>query len=168
MKRLLAAAVLIAAFAANAAAESPVKLSLFDQIAWPQTEKANVVIGLIDNNTPAVHGVDLNLFSARTDELRGLQSAWIYNRATDMKGLQYSIVTRTDNAVGVELGVANFAGTFTGLQYGFYNKADNFTGLQLGFVNNINTIDKGLQIGLVNIIHNNGWLPFMVIVNGRF
>ncbi len=55
-----------------------------------------------------------------------------------------------------------------GLQWGFYNQAERLTGLQLGFVNYINRIDKGLQIGLVNIIESNGWLPIMVIVNGRF
>ena len=40
MKKLLTAAVIVAAFAVSAAAESAVKFSLFDQIAWPKTEKA--------------------------------------------------------------------------------------------------------------------------------
>jgi hypothetical protein len=41
------------------------------------------------------------------------------------------------------------------------------TGLQLGIVNIAHQI-RGLQIGLVNIIETGGWLPVMVLVNGRF
>jgi hypothetical protein len=154
MKKLLMAALVMAAFAVNAAAQSPVKFSLFDQIAAPQTEKANLGLGLFYSNTPEVSGLDFNFFVSKVDNLTGVQ---------------LSTVNINDKGRGAHLGFVNYnTGDFTGLQWGFVNYANNFTGLQLGFVNYINTIDKGLQIGLVNIIKNNGWLPFMVIVNGRF
>ncbi|MDR1123323.1 MAG: hypothetical protein LBL61_01670 [Elusimicrobiota bacterium] len=154
MKKLLAAVVIVAAFAVSASAQSPIKFSLFDQVAWPQTEKANLGLGLLYSNTPEVSGLDFNLFVSKVDNLTGVQ---------------LSAVNINDKGQGAHLGVVNYgSGDLTGFQYGFVNYANSFKGLQLGFVNYINTIDKGLQIGLVNVIRNNGWLPFMVIVNGRF
>jgi hypothetical protein len=40
--------------------------------------------------------------------------------------------------------------------------------LQFGIVNRIINIESGLQIGLVNLIENNGHFPGMILVNGRF
>jgi len=154
MKKLMLAAVLVTVFAASAAAESFLKLSLFDTIAWPQTNKANLGIGLIYSNTPEVSGLDFNFIVSKVDNLTGVQ---------------WSIVNINENATGVHLGAVNYSkGDMTGFQWGWVNCAGNFKGLQLGLVNYINTIDKGLQIGFVNIIKNNGLLPVMVIVNGRF
>ena len=68
MKKLLAVFALLTVLGLNSYA-SPFKLSLFGDIAVPQTEQANVVLGLIDNHTPTVKGVDLNFISARADEL---------------------------------------------------------------------------------------------------
>lgn len=198
MKKLITAAFLIAAFAAVSYAQSnPVKLSLYDQIAWPKTDSANVVLGLVDNNTQEVYGADLNLISARAEVMHGFQWAFIYNRANEMtgvhgalytvaqevtgmqwgfvnvadevKGVQWGFVNLSkDNLLGVQLGLVNIAQEAQGVQFGFFNQAQRFSGLQLGFVNNIKTIDKGLQIGLVNLIQNNGYFPGMILVNGRF
>lgn len=197
MKKLLAVFALVAVLGLNAAAQSPVKLSLYDDIAWPQTSKANVVLGLVDNNTPTVHGLDWNFISARSEEMYGLKGALayvrsyelrgvqgaIYNSAKEVIGAQFGLLNVADTVTGVQwglvnvsdrevtgaqLGAVNFAQSMTGFQWGLYNQAQNFKGLQLGFVNNITSIDRGLQIGLVNIIKNGGWFPGMVLVNGRF
>jgi hypothetical protein len=40
-------------------------------------------------------------------------------------------------------------------------------GLRIGLVNWAGSVQRGLQIGLANIIERDGWLPFMVIVNGK-
>lgn len=154
MRKLLMAVVFVAAFAASASADSFLKLSLFDQIAWPHTEKANLGLGLLYSNTPEVSGLDLNLFVSNVDTLTGVQ---------------WSLVNINENAKGINLGAVNYnKGDMSGFQWGWVNYANNFRGLQLGLVNYINTIDKGLQIGFVNIIKNNGFLPVMVIANGRF
>ncbi len=198
MKKL-ALAVMAVCFAAGAAfAESPIKLSLYDQIAWPTPSQTNVVLGIIDSNTPTVHGIDWNFISARNEELRGWQASWIYARTNDGIGLQGALYAkagtflgvqggllgRSESFTGVQWGFINWTeadmlgvqwgavnvaqGTAKGVQFGFANYAENFTGLQLGFVNWIENIDQGLQIGLVNVIKNNGWLPAMIFVNGRF
>ncbi|MBO4707062.1 MAG: hypothetical protein J5594_00685 [Elusimicrobiaceae bacterium] len=183
MKKLLVLAVMVATLGVCAAAESPIKLSLYDNIAWPQTNKANIVLGLVDNNTPTVAGVSLAIGSSRVDDLTGASWAWIYARSNNLTGVQWALYDVTNRATGVtfglvnhnkgaftgaQLGFVNLANNMKGLQWGFYNQAETLTGLQLGFVNYINRIDKGLQIGLVNIIESNGWLPIMVIVNGKF
>ena len=54
----------------------------------------------------------------------------------------------------------------TGLQAGFYNQADMIRGVQFGLLNYAHDI-YGLQIGLFNIAEN-GYLPAMVFLNGRF
>ena len=62
----------------------------------------------------------------------------------------------------------NYAGNLEGLQISLVNIAKNFKGLQLGAINYAHNIDRGLQIGLLNIIAHDGWLPALVMVNGRF
>lgn len=198
IKKVLSLAVFIGVLAVSSyAQQSPVKLSLYDQIAWPKTDKANVVLGLIDSNTPTVYGVDWNLISARAEVMHGYQSAFIYNRANEMVGVHGALYTVANEATGLQWGFVNVADAVTGVQWGFvniskdnltgvqaalvnfaqeakgvqfglYNQAESFSGLQLGFVNNIRNIDKGLQIGLVNLIQNNGYFPGMILVNGRF
>ena len=199
MKKLLMLAVMVATLGISAAAaESPIKLSLFDDIAWPKTNKANIVLGLIDSNTPTVEGIALTLGSTRVDNLTGLSWAWFYTRSNNLTGIQFGLYDVTNKATGItfglvnhnkstftgaQLGAVNIAKNMTGVQLGavniadklegvqlgyFFNYAEHLTGLQLALVNYTNRIDRGLQIGLVNIIKNNGWLPVFVIVNGRF
>jgi len=183
MKKLVMLAVLVATLGLSAAAESPIKLSLYDNIAWPKTNNANVVLGIVDANTPTVKGISWVIGSSRVDEMYGWSSAWIYARSNKMRGLQGALYNVTTDAVGLQhglvdinkgtftglkSGLVNLAQDMTGLQWGFYNQAETLSGLQLGFVNNARRVDSGLQIGLVNIIKENGWFPVMVIVNGRF
>ena len=183
MKKLLVLVAMVATLGVAAAAESPIKLSLYDNIAWPKTNHANVVLGIVDANTPTVHGISWVIGSSRADEMYGWSAAYGYARSNKMRGLQGAIYNVTTDAVGIQGGLVDVnKGTFTGLksglvnlgqemkglQYGFYNQAESLTGVQLGLVNNARRVECGLQIGLVNIIKENGWLPVMVIVNGRF
>ena len=183
MKKLLVFVAMVATLGITATAGSPIKLSLYDNIAWPETNKANIVLGLIDSNTPTVEGIALTIGSTRVNNLTGLSWAWIYTRSNNLTGVQFGLYDVTNKATGVtfglvnhnkgsftgaQLGAVNIANNMKGLQLGWFNYSERFTGLQLGFINYVNRIDKGLQIGLVNIIENNGWLPVMVIVNGKF
>lgn len=142
-------------------------------------------------------GVQLDLIYSRVNnDFNGVQNSWIYASAPRFNGVQSSLVDVADSFNGVQWGLANinkqyFAGVqlglvnyaknnFTGMQWGLVNYTDAFTGgqigwvniakdvkgLQFGFVNYTETI-HGLQIGLANIATKN-WLPFMVLVNGRF
>ena len=177
MKKLLALAVLVATLGLTAAAESPIKLSLYDNIAWPKTNHANVVLGLVDANTPTVHGISWVLGSSRADEMHGWSAAYIYARSNEMRGIQGALYNVTTDAIGLEGGLVDVnKGTFTGLktglvnlgqemkgvQYGFYNQAESLTGLQLGFVNNARRMDaaqklkalRHMQITLTQVLLN--------------
>ena len=75
---------------------------------------------------------------------------------------------------GVQWGFFNSVNDLDGMQCGYWlilgvNMAyGDVTGCQIGIVNYANTMVKGLQIGLVNVIANNGWAPVLPIINGNF
>lgn len=156
MKKL---AVLLAAFLCAApvfAGESGVlKLSLWGNKALAVPHNTQVITGIdfgIGSAARSVKGVQLDLVFAKTNELKGVQSA-LLGKAAHVTGAQFNAINLSDSYV-------------TGAQFGLYNRANELHGLQFGFVNKVDTIN-GLQIGLVNIA-GNGYLPVMVIVNGRF
>lgn len=71
----------------------------------------------------------------------------------------------------------NYAGgTLTGFQCGVINYAGTLRGLQLAIVNYAQSVEAGLQIGIVNIMPENRTFsnlpdelaPAMVIVNWHF
>lgn len=162
----------------------PLKFSIFGDTAWPEyISVTNICLGLFDSNTPTVEGLDLNFFSARNEELTGLQMSLIYARSGDMKGVQISFWTAAQSASGVEigfvnndtndltgvqLGIVNLVGELDGAQLGLINKATFVHGLQLGIFNYAERFEGGLQIGLANFIKQDGMLPFMVLINGKF
>ena len=132
MKKLLVLVAIVATLGISAAAESPIKLSLYDNIAWPKTNNTNIVLGLIDSNTPTVKGVALTIGSTRVDNLTGLSWAWIYTRTNNLTGVQWGgLYHVTNNATGLTGGLVNHnKGNLTGVQFGFVNIAKNFTGVE--------------------------------------
>ena len=104
-------------------------------------------------------------------------------------GVQLGALNYTDSFCGLQDGLVNVSGSsFSGLQAGLVNYADDMYGVQcgayfilgvniaggsvygcqLGLVNYAGTMERGLQIGIVNIIARNGWLPVLPIINGNF
>lgn len=170
MRRLvLSAAVLMFSASIFAATASPVKFSLWDHKAWPAN--ADTLKGLelgFGGITPEVIGVQYELVKGVATKVTGAQLG-IWQTTDVLTGVQSGVLTTVNgSAVGAQLGWINFNhGRMHGAQVGIYNQAANLRGVQLGFVNNAAFIEKGLQIGLVNIAKN-GWLPVMVIVNGKF
>ena len=130
------------------------------------------------------------------DRLYGLQLGlvnWNSNEATtgDLRslGIQYGILNYADTFFGLQDGIVNISGgEFTGVQLGFVNYLHDLFGLQcgdyfllginvasgsvhgcqIGLINYADTLESGLQIGVVNIIANKGWLPILPILNGHF
>lgn len=99
----------------------------------------------------------------------------LVNYAGSFCGLQNGLANVTHRAfAGLQDGVINCTDDMYGVQCGFYflvgvNVAyGNVRGCQIGLVNFAETMDSGLQIGLLNIIANQGWLPVLPIVNGHF
>lgn len=157
MKKLvMLAAVLAVAVNVFAAEKSFIKGSIVGPICLPKnvSEVGGLDIGLLSTKTPSVTGVQLAIGVSTTEEMVGLQSAWIMS-------------VNTKKLTGVQGGiVASCEGDATGVQWGFINKADNMTGVQFGFVNWANKM-KGIQLGLVNTIKT-GPLPVFVFINGNF
>ncbi len=98
----------------------------------------------------------------------------ILNYSNAFCGLQDGVVNVSESFAGLQSSLVNFAQDMYGVQCGYYfifgiNVAGGaMRGCQLGLVNYANTMEEGIQIGLVNIISRNGWLPVLPIVNGHF
>ena len=172
MKKLVVLAVfLVAAFPACAFQTGALKLSLWDNMAITAPAHSQDITGLdfgIGSNTSAVTGLQWDLIWAQTQyEMKGASIAWLVSMANQVKGVQIAAFVKAADVTGVQLGAVNMGLTINGLQFGFFNQTDYLHGLQLGFVNYAREIDRGLQIGLLNIAEN-GWVPVMVIANGRF
>lgn len=149
-----------------------VKLSLWGDMAVALPNNIHNITGVdlgIGSKADTVDGIQWDLIHNETDTVKGLQTAWIWNNANTVYGVQDAIVSINENKVmGVHAGWVTIAnGEVIGAQFGIYNQVADLHGLQLGFVNYAKHISKGLQIGLVNIAKN-GYLPAMIIVNGRF
>ncbi|OGS23793.1 MAG: hypothetical protein A2297_02450 [Elusimicrobia bacterium RIFOXYB2_FULL_48_7] len=144
MKKFLAVVAVVAGFSvavAFAGDVTPIKLSLVGGVGVPMSE--------------IVRGVDLGLISTRVQEVQGIQLGWWYAGTTEkMVGLQNGFVSSSYNKM-------------VGIQWGFVCLAKDMNGVQVGVVNVADTM-KGLQIGLLNVIKHGGFLPVMVVVNGKF
>lgn len=187
MKKLVTAFLLLAlALPAFAYRADNVKLSLWNDIAFSVPDNnLDDISGLdfgIGSTTENLTGAQLDFIYANTNnQFTGAQLAWIVALAGDFTGAQGALFARTEGftgaqigfinqvvrtGTGAQLGLANLADSVTGAQLGFVNVAQYVNGVQLGLFNYAKTID-GLQVGLVNMAEN-GWLPVMVFLNGRF
>ncbi|WP_428061336.1 LA_2272 family surface repeat-containing protein [Candidatus Avelusimicrobium stercoris] len=120
----------------------------------------------VPHNTQVITGIDFGIGSAARS-VKGVQLDLVFSKTNELKGVQSALLGKAHHVTGVQFNAINLSdGYVTGAQFGFFNSAEELHGVQLGFVNKVNTI-KGLQVGLVNIA-GNGYLPVMVIVNGRF
>jgi hypothetical protein len=139
------------------AQEKPIQLALFNpvQIFPENTSIAGLRINLIYGKNASVTGLDWGLVNSTT----GIQ-----------KGVQFGLVNLTNGGFsGWQDGLVNISkGNSQGLQTGGVNYHEGyFNGLQLSIVNYTETL-KGLQLGLINIIGEGGFLPFFPVFNFDF
>ncbi len=187
MKKLvLTLALAVAALPAMAYGNSNIKVSLWDRIAAAApNNNIDEITGLdigIGSTAEHVSGVQFDFIYANTkNDFIGVQWAWILAVTPEFKGWQSALLNMSDQFIGLQSGFVNYNKyNFTGVQWGLANITDSFKGAQLGFVNYAKSVNGlqfgfvnyteniyGLQVGLLNIARN-GWLPAMVIVNGRF
>ena len=153
-------------------------------------------IGIVDHARKDFTGVAIGGVNIVGDRLYGGQLGlinWNSNGATAWErrssGVQLGLVNYAETFTGLQDGFVNIAhGTLMGLQASAFNCAHDVYGLQCGFyfllgvnmasgslrgcqlglVNYANRVEGGLQIGFVNVIRQNGWAPFLPIVNGHF
>lgn len=111
------------------------------------------------NLSGSFHGWQDGLLNASVGSFEGVQTSFL-NGADKMYGAQFGIVNRANELHGVQLGI--IYGIFCG------NIADSVTGCQIGLINYATRVDKGVQVGIINIIADNGWAPILPVVNGHF
>ncbi|MBO7483385.1 MAG: hypothetical protein J6U17_05835 [Kiritimatiellae bacterium] len=148
-------------------------------------------IGVVQRAAGAFDGVGVGGVNIAGGRIRGGQvglvnwnchedAAW-ENRSS---GAQIGLVNYAGAFCGLQYGLLNVnKGPFTGCQDGMVNCTDDVTGFQiayvnvasgrvrggqLGLLNFADTMECGLQVGIVNIIAHNGWLPVLPLVNGHF
>lgn len=140
------------------AQDKPVQLALFNpvQLFDENTSITGLRISLLYGKNTRVTGLDWGLVNHTTSGVsKGVQFGLVGIVEADFTGWQ-------DNAVNIT------HGNFEGFQWGIVNYAGTMNGLQLGLVNYASNIDKGLQIGLINIIKHGGQFPVFPIVNWAF
>ena len=117
---------------------------------WGQNPQRALALGFINGSSHDSSGVSLGLLANYAQDYSGAHLAWFANYTS---------------------------GRFSGLQLSVFNYATQLNGVQLGFVNFSETVEKGLQIGLLNIMKNNVYwfgampeqvAPMMVLVNWRY
>lgn len=112
----------------------------FDMGAWSETH--GYQYGFQGNCLVAYHGGDADGFN-----FAGLVNYTDKNSSGCVIGLIYSVVRHR----------------ITGFQAGLVVKARQVSGVQFSLLNYCEDLD-GFQIGLINI-HNNGMLPFTILLN---
>lgn len=116
---------------------------------WSENPQNALAFGLVNGSKGNSSGLSLGLLGNYSENYKGGQLAWIANVAE---------------------------GELRGFQWAIFNYAKKLHGLQLGIVNFAETSDKGVQIGLVNIMNQtkrwfgnlpNEVAPGMILVNWR-
>jgi len=117
---------------------------------WSENPQNAVALGIVNGSTGASSGLSFGLLANYTESYEGAQIAWIANYA---------------------------AVSLSGFQWAAFNYAARLHGLQLGFINFAESSDKGVQVGLINIMNSTkDWFtgfpdeiaPVMPLVNWRF
>jgi len=124
----------------------------------------------IVEETESISGFRFNLIYGKNANVSGFDLGLV-NKTTGMQdGVQWGGVNLTDAGMkGWQAGFVNISkGNFVGLQTGTVNYHEgHFNGLQFSIVNYAATL-KGLQLGIINIIGEGGFLPVFPIFNFDF
>lgn len=115
-----------------------------------------------------VTGAQFSGFYNQSGDFKGAQGAGFHNHARSVDGLQLAGFSNIalDSVHGAQLSsFFNHAKHVDGLQAsGFVNHAKTVKGVQLGIINIADTVEKGVTIGLVNIVRK-GMLQFELSTN---
>jgi len=166
-------------------ASEPVQLSLTPDFAiYDRSERIEGVALSIWGENPQ-SAFALGFVNGSTGDSVGL-SVGLLNYAENYTGLQWGLVNyATGDCTGWQGGfflglvgsIVNYTGgTMEGFQCGVVNYAGNLNGFQLAVVNYADTVDAGVQLGIVNVMPENEWFsklpdelaPGMVLVNWHF
>jgi hypothetical protein len=149
--------IIFSIFSVTYAQEKPIQLSLFNpiQIFPDNTSIAGLRFNLIYGKNVNVTGLDLGLVNQTTGTQTGVQWGGVNLTDGGFKGWQAGFVTVSKgSSLGLQTGAVNY-------------HLGHFNGLQFSIVNYAATL-KGLQIGLINVIGEGGFLPVFPIFNFDF
>jgi len=139
------------------AQDNPIQLSLFNPIQIvPENE--------------SVSGIRLNLIYTKNVNMTGLDIGLVNLTTGKLSGVQWGGVNLLEGGfTGWQSGFVNISkGRSVGLQTAWVNHhSGHFKGLQFSIVNYAATLE-GLQLGLINIIGQGGFLPVFPIFNFDF
>ena len=172
LRLALIASVVLAAVAqpAHAAGDQPFQLALFDpaQIVKNTKSVTGLRLDLIYCKNTYMHGLDVGVVNWTTGDETALQWGAIGYTQGSFTGFQDNVINIVDKRfLGLQWGAFNKSNDGHGMQAGWVNVTDRMSGVQLGIVNYTKVMDKGLQIGVANIITTGG-IPVLPIVNWRF
>jgi hypothetical protein len=139
------------------AQEKAIQLALFNpiQIFHENTSISGLRFNLIYGKNASVTGLDLGFVNYTTEIQKGVQFGALNLTYGGFKGWQDGIVNVTKgNSAGLQTASINY-------------HQGNFVGLQISIVNYAETLE-GLQLGLINIIGEGGFLPFFPVFNFDF
>jgi hypothetical protein len=117
---------------------------------WGENPQTALALGIVNGSTGESSGISFGLLANYAESYTGAHLAWVAN---------YS------------------SARFSGMQLAAFNYAERLNGLQLGFINFAAATDRGVQVGLINVMKSTqAWFtnlpdevaPAMVFVNWRF
>ena len=174
MKRLIMA-VAVGICGAAMAAETPVMVSLVTPVQYPSRycDVTGFGLSLIYGECQDFTGFDLGIVNVVHGETYGLALGGANIARERMYGAQVGLFNKAADIYGCQFGLVNCAAELHGAQMGPYvflcvNYAECVTGCQLGLVNVAERVEKGIQVGIVNINQSNGWAPVLPLINGGF
>lgn len=139
------------------AQEKPIQLSLFNPIQiFPENS--------------SIAGLRFNLIYGKNANVMGLDLGLVNQTTGSQTGVQWGGLNLTDGGfTGWQSGFVNISkGSSLGLQTAFVNyHMGHFNGLQFSVINYAATL-KGLQLGLINVIGEGGFLPVFILFNFDF
>ncbi len=164
---LLLAVALILGTTARADA-GPFQLALFDPIQVVSSDESvsGLRIGLIYTVNENVSGLDWGLVTKTTGDQVGIQIGAIHLVDGNFNGLQEGLYNRVSgDFVGWQNGFINIT---HGSASGLHNRSGAFHGLQFGAWHSAESLDGGLQIGILNFNKSGEPIGFLPIINFGF
>ena len=135
-------------------------------------------VGVVQRVSGSFDGLGVGGVNVVNGRFRGVQaglfnwSGWAEaGSGRSSVGVQYGGINYADSFFGLQSGYVNVSsGTLSGVQYGYVNCANDLSGVQCGglIVLGVNVACgdfEGCQIGILNIIANNGVFPVLPIIN---
>jgi hypothetical protein len=118
---------------------------------WLGGDMRGAQLGVINRSAGDMRGLQVGVIGVNNRDLQGAQLGVIGMAGGNLHGLQAGVVNLARGLTGLEVGVANLAGSTKGAQLGVVNVgSQSVDGLQIAVVN-VGRKVRGLQLGVINL-----------------